>query len=416
MKQALGIVLLMILNPCNVLADDASQWRGPGGSGVYPESGLLSQWPEGGPQLLWSNDGIGTGYSSASVYGDTIYVTGRNGDLDSLSALSLSGELKWSVPFGSAWDQSYGETRTTPTVEEGRAYVISGQGEVAAIDTSKGSIVWSVPAYERFKGEYGRWGVSESPLMVEDKVIYTVGGELTTVVALDKRNGETVWQSESLNDSTAYVSPILITVGGKKIIVGVTANYVLGLEAKNGDTLWTYEYTKIDPDESPGVGINANTPLFIDGMLFVTSGYNHIGAMFKVSEDGDAIEPLWTSRALDTHMGGVVHVDGYIYGANWINNRTGNWVSLNAKTGKTMYETEWMTKGSIISADGMLYCYEEKNGYLALAKATPEGFDVISSFQVTLGEGPHWSHPVIADGVLYMRHGDVLMAYDVREN
>jgi outer membrane protein assembly factor BamB len=236
------------------------------------------------------------------------------------------------------------------------------------------------------------------------------------MVALDKGSGETVWKSESLNDATAYVSPLLVNRGGKKIIVSVTASYLFGVDARSGKILWKVEYAKLDPPtQHPAAPfINANTPLYLDGKLFVTSGYDHIGAMFRLAEDGSAVELMWKSPALDTHIGGVVQVNGHIYGSNWIDNRTGRWLSLDAETGAVKYEHEWHTKGSIISAEGMLYCYEEKQGNVALVPATPAGFKPVSTFKVSLGSGPHWSHPVINGGVLYIRHDDVLMAYDIK--
>ncbi len=236
------------------------------------------------------------------------------------------------------------------------------------------------------------------------------------MVALDKNTGETVWQSESLFDQTAYVSPLLIKHSNKNIVVNITANYLFGADVENGKILWKTKYTDIDPPlwhpEAPA--INANTPLFKDGYIYVTSGYNHVGAMFKLSSDASNITHVWTDTTLDVHIGGVVLIDGYIYGANWENNRMGNWCCVDWKTGNLMYEKEWICKGSIISAEKMLYCYEEKKGNVALVKATPENFEIVSTFKIDKGSGPHWAHPVIHNGILYIRHGNVLMAFDIR--
>ena len=247
-------------------------------------------------------------------------------------------------------------------------------------------------------------------------VIYTPGGDKTTMVALNAETGETVWQTKSLKDKSAYASPIVFNHAGRKVIANVTANYIFGVEASSGELLWQYSYGTLEapPVEWGAPYVNTITPIYKDGYIYTTSGYDHVGALFKLADDGRGISVAWTDKTLDTHHGGVVLVDGYIYGANWINNRTGNWCSIDWKTGKAAYETKWMTKGSIIYADGMLYCYEEKRGNIAMVKATHESFDVISSFQVTQGDGPHWSHPVISDGTLYIRHGKALMAYDIR--
>ena len=161
--------------------------------------------------------------------------------------------------------------------------------------------------------------------------------------------------------------------------------------------------------------IQINTPLFWDGGIFVTNGYNHPNGMLDLSEDGNSVTQRWSEKVLDTHLGGDVRLGSYIYGSNWQNNAKGKWVCLDWNTGKLMYETEWITKGQIISADGMLYCYEEKTGNIALVKPSPEKFEIISSFQIPLGSGVSWSHTVINNGILYVRHMDALMAYKIKE-
>ncbi len=396
-----------------VQAADWPQWQGPERNNISEETGLLKEWPEGGPKLLLSVTGIGKGFSSLSIANGVIYVTSTEDSKEALSAFDLNGNLKWKQIYGNAYTDSNPDARTTPTVVDDSIYVISGKGQVVCFDTS-GNIKWSIEAFDKFEGRHGAWGIAESPLVVDDKVIYTPCGGKTTVVALDKNTGQTVWASESLNDPSGYVSPIVVERGGKKLIVTVTGNYIIGVNAENGHILWQIKYTEIPPPKS-GNDINIVTPLYHEGRIFVTSGYNHTGVMLDLSEDGENASVAWWNQDLDTHHGGVVLVNGHIYGSNWLNNQNGNWVCLDWNSGKTMYEKEWNNKGSIISAEGMLYCYEEKNGNLALVKATPEDFAIVSSFRITQGKGPHWAHPVISDGKLYMRHGDVLMVYDISE-
>ncbi|MGB9596385.1 MAG: PQQ-binding-like beta-propeller repeat protein [Candidatus Poribacteria bacterium] len=394
----------------NAQSADYPQWRGINRNGISEEKGLLKSWLEGGPRLLWSVSGIGIGYSSPSIANGFIYITGRKDNKEFLSALDLKGNIKWSTEYGNAFTESYPDARSTPTINGDSIYVISGRGEIVCFDLS-GKIVWSVDGLKKFEGKYGSWGVAESPLIVDDKVIYTPCGSKTTMVALNKKTGETVWMTESLDDQSGYVGPILAKIGKKKQIITVTGKYVIGVDAENGHIDWKVS----NKDISSPTDINCVSPVFYNGSVFVTSGYNDAGALIRISDDGMQATVSWVNPDLDVHHGGVVLVDGYIYGANWINNGKGNWVCLDWNTGKTMYESKWRNKGSIISADGMLYCYEEEGGNLALVKATPEGFNVISSFKITQGSGPHWAHPVISDGVLYMRHGDVLMAYDIKE-
>jgi len=411
----MGILLCALETVCiiNVQAADWPQWQGPDRDAISKETGLLREWPEGGPRLLRSVTGIGKGFSSPSIADGVLYVTGMEDNVEFLSAFDLTGNAKWKKEYGKAYGKSNPDARTTPTVDGDSVYVVSGTGEVVCFDAASGSIKWSVPALDKFGGKQGSWGTAESPLIVDNKVIYTPCGEKTTIVAFDKNTGQTVWASRSLNDQSGYVSPIVVERGGKKLIVTVTGNYIIGVNAENGDIEWQIKYTEIPPPKS-GNDINIVTPLYHDGRIFVTSGYDHTGVMLELSEDGASASVAWWNQDLDTHHGGVVLVDGYIYGSNWINNQNGNWVCLDWDSGETMYEKKWHNKGSIISAEGMLYCYEEKDGNLALVKAAPEDFSIVSSFEITQGEGPHWAHPVISDGVLYIRHGDVLMAYDIK--
>ncbi len=183
-------------------------------------------------------------------------------------------------------------------------------------------------------------------------------------------------------------------------------NSLVGLEAETGKIMWSDKFGK--------KGINPVTPVYLNGCIYTTSGYDDGSVMYELSADGSKITKKWTDEVLDNHHGGVVVVDGYIYGANWKGNPNGDWICLDWETGKVMYETEWIGKGSITYADAMLYCYEEKQGTVGLVKATPEKFEIISSFKVPMGTEEHWAHPVILDGILYIRHGDTLMAYDIK--
>ena len=411
MKKILLILLILFSN--FTYSQNIIDWRGPGRTGVYDETGLLKMWPEKGPKLLWSLENIFKGYSSISIANNTIYSTGINDTVDVLIAIDLKGNIKWQTPFGRARIGAYPESRCTPTVENDRVYVSSGLGDVTCLNALTGEVIWTVMASEEFEGTIGRWGLAESLIIIDNKVIYTPGGEKTTMVALDKMTGETIWMSESMDDNPSYSSPLLVEKNDIKIIVSVTNNYVIGVSPGNGEILWDFDYGSYSHNN--GRNNQTNTPLYYNNRIYITSGYDHKSIMLDLNENFRSVSLAWVDTVLDVHHGGVVHVDGYIYGANWINNGQGNWCCIEWETGKKQYEAEWKTKGSIIYADGMLYCYEEKTGYIALVEATPDGFDVISSFNINLGTGPHWSHPVIKDGILYIRHMDALMAYDIKE-
>jgi outer membrane protein assembly factor BamB len=387
------------------------QWHGPDRNNISPDTGLLKKWPKGGPKMLWSNEDIGTGNSTVSIANGQIYITGDKEKIEYLTCLSMDGKIKWQKPYGPRWRKSHPDARTTPTVENGKVYVISGMGKVVCFDAADGKEIWAVDAGEDFEINYHAWGVAESPLIVDDKLICTPSGEKTAMVALNKNNGKVIWASKGLDEKNAYCSPIAIERGGKKIILSILAKSIIGVNAENGDILWQYACS--DYQKKPR-SINCATPVYKDGSVYFTSGYDMGSIKLDIAEDGMSVTEAWTDDVLDNHHGGVVLVDGYIYGSNWLNNKSGNWVCTDWKTGKAMYETTWENKGPITYADGMLYCGDEKNHNFALVKATPKGFNVTSSFNVPLGEGPLWAHPVVFDGKLYIRHGEALMVYDVK--
>jgi outer membrane protein assembly factor BamB len=240
-------------------------------------------------------------------------------------------------------------------------------------------------------------------------------------IALDKTTGSLIWKSESLDDKPMYVSPVLIEYAGKKMIVNVSRNYIYAVDASSGSILWKVKNEDVVDhsgyhNQWPGLDhIKCVTPLYHNGKIYVTGGYDTGAALLKLSEDGKNVTVDWSDKVLDVHHGGVVLVDGYIYGANWLSNGDGNWCCIEWSTGKKMWEEHWKNKGSIIAADGYLYIYDERSGFAGLLKANPEKFDLISSFKFKGGSGPYWAHPVIHNGVLYLRHGEAMMAYDIKE-
>jgi outer membrane protein assembly factor BamB len=391
---------------------DWPQFRGPNRDGKSTETGLLKKWPDGGPKMLWSVDGLGSGYSTVAVSNGTMYTTGMVDGKGVLFAFDTNGKPKWKQTYGPEWRKSMPSVRCTPTVDGDRVYVISGVGEVFCYDAKSGERKWTVDAFGKFGGEYGIWGIAESPLIDGNNVICTPGGKQATVAALDKMTGETVWTCLVEGEKSCYCSPILVQRGPNRIIVTMTDVYVLGIDAKTGKLLW-----KDSQADQFGHNkeINPVSPISYEGAVYATSGYDDGGAMLLLNSDGTAVTRKWVDTTLDCHHGGVVIVDGHIYGANWADNGNGSWVCLDWQTGKVKYETHWNCKGAVTYADGMLYCYEEKGGNIALVRAVPDKFDIVSFFKVPLGDGKHWAHPVVCGGVLYIRHGDALMAYDIRE-
>ncbi len=407
------VTLVVLLTQCSQPADVA-QWRGDNRDGKFSDTGLLKSWPKDGPNLLWFADSLPDGYSALSIVDNTIYTTGIDDKQDVLFALDMSGKLKWRVDYGRAWERSFVLSRATPTVEENRIYVSSGKGDVACVDAVKGSIIWSKKASEDYNAPYGHFGISESILIVDNMAIYTPGGDETTVVAYDKLTGDVIWKSESLKDNPSYTSPILVERGGMKLILQVSEKFIFGVDSKTGSIEWKYDFGKYIGGKMK-LNVQTNTPLYHKGEIFVTSGYDHTAVMLSLSEDGKSVTEKWTTDVLDVHQGGVVLHNNHIYGSNWINNGNGNWVCLDWDTGEMKYEKKWKNKGTVVFADDKLYCYEEKRGNIALVNPTPEKFDIVSSFKVPHGKGPHWTYPVIHNKILYIRHGKAIMAYDIKK-
>lgn len=405
-----GMVCLL----SGTLSAQVTQWRGEGRDGHFrSETGLLKSWPAEGLQLLMKTDKLGKGFSSPVFVDHTIYITGMIDTIDYLSAVSLEGKILWQVPYGRSWTQSYPDTRSTPTIEGDRIYVLSGTGQLSALQQADGKVIWSVNVDKDYKSEWHFWGVSESPLIVGDLVICSPGGPKTSVVALDKMSGKEVWRTPSVGGPRCYISPTLYTWKEFRYILAATGQYLMAIVPETGKVAWSYQYWDGSKWDQPGL-IWANTPVWKEDEIFLTMGYDYRAVMLKMNPDGSGVTEKYSSTLFDNHHHGVVLVDGFLYGSNWINNGKGNWVCMDWNSGEIKWETPWENKGAIVVADGMLYLYEEKRGNVGLVKPNPEKLELVSSFRVTDGTGPHWAHPFISDGKLFLRHGEVLMVYQIR--
>lgn len=405
MKNLLSCVVIAIFCT-HISAQEIVQWRGANRDGKYSEVGLLKQWPESGPKLLWHFDDLGDGHSSATVTASAIYISGTINGMGIVFSFDLSGKLNWKTEYGKEWVESWPGVRSTPLYVEGKLYIMSGLGKVVCLNADKGNVNWSVDLMTDYDGRNIVWGVTENLLVDGDKLYCTPGGVEANVIALDRNSGKLIWKSKGNGEQSAYCSPILIKIQNRGYVVTMTANSIIGIDASNGNVVWKHEQTN-------QYSVHANTPIYSDGFLYCVSGYGRGGVMLKLSDDGTSVSEVWRNSSLDNRMGGVVLLNGKIYGAGDKNRK---WFVIDWKTGKELGSSDALTKpGNIIYADGMLYCYSE-TGEVALAEPKADGYNFIGRFKVPYGANQHWAHLVIKDKKLYVRHGTSLMVYSIASN
>ncbi len=402
-KNKVILFSALLILTIDLLAQTSAQFRGPDRDGKYNETKLLKYWPEEGPSLLWKAEGLGNGYSSPIISSDRIYATGEIDSIGYLFAFDKSGSLIWKKKTGAEWMENFTGSRSTPTLVDGLLYVSTSMGRVICFDANTGDEKWSVDMLTDLHGVNVRFGYSEG-LLVNDNMVYCFpGGPDTNAVALNRFTGNISWVSAAMKDSTAYTSPALITLPSRKIIVNFSIHNLIGLDAANGELLW---HKKLN-----GTGdIHANTSFFENGNLYYGTGSENGLVKLALSEDGSTITEIWSNDKVTDVHGGFVKTGNYIYSSQY---RPRRYCSVDASTGQ-ITDTLKFDKGSVIFADDMLYCYTEK-GMIGLVKPDNGKMELISSFKLPVGIKEFFTIPVISKGVLYIRHGDSLLAYDIAE-
>jgi outer membrane protein assembly factor BamB len=386
-------------------AGDWPQWRGPSRSGLSAETGLLRQWPAGGPRRLWSTANLGNGFGSIAVRGDRIFVQGARNGMSSVAALNRAdGKQVWVTALGPAGNNDRGPgPRSTPTVDGDRLYVLTENGDLACVRVQDGTVVWQRNILKDFGGRNISWLISESPLVDGDRVIVSPGGRGAGMVALEKMTGKTLWVAKELSDEAGYASPIVADVQGVRTIMTLTAEAGIGVRASDGKLMWRHR---------PVANNTANiaTPVFFDNKVFYTSNYGTGGALLGLRAQAGTVQAqeIYFTRDMQNHHGGVVLVDGYLYGFD------GSILTcLEFATGKQMWQHRSVGKGSLSYADGHLYLFSE-NRVVGLAEATPMGYRETGRFTLPEQDWQSWAHPVVSGGRLYLRDQGILAAYDIR--
>jgi len=403
MKRVLFITIVILF--CNnLIAQEIVQWRGANRDGIYNETGLLKKWPETGPKLLWHFDELGDGHTSAAVTKSAIFITGMVNGNGFVYSFDLKGKLLWKKEYGREWAESHNGVRSTPLVVGDKLYLESGYGKLLCMNTSNGSSVWTVDLVKEYGARNIQWGFTEN-LLFDGNVLYcTPGGLAASMVALDRNTGKLIWKAKGVDEKSAYSSPMMIKLKDKKILVTFLERSICGFDAGTGEVLWKFEHT-IRPDVHP------NTPIYKDGLLFCTTGYGKGSVMLKLAADGKSVSEVWKHERLDPKIGGVVLLNGRIYGTG---DRNRFLFCLDWLTGKEIFSIRDLNvaPANIISNSGLLYIYAE-SGKVSLVEPKPDGINVISSFDVPFGTMTHWAHLVIKDKKLYVRHGNSLMVYDI---
>lgn len=410
MKRILGawsaaaLATLMIAGMARA-EEDWTQWRGPKRDGKSAETGLLKQWPEAGPASAWTIRGLGDGYSTVSLKGDKICTQGTQGDKSVVFGLNRAdGKTLWTTPLGANLDQDQGRgPRGTPTIDGDLLYALSEDGSLACLKLADGSVVWKMNILEKFGGKNTVWHMSESPLVDGDMLIVTPGGPDATVVALNKKDGETIWKSKGLSDQAGYASCIVEDIEGIRTIMTFTGAAGVGVRAKDGLPMWSYR------GAANGTA-NISTPVYHEGKAFFSSAYDTGCGLVALKRHGEVIdaEQIYFSREMKNHHGGMVFLDGHIYGFD-----DGILKCLKLDTGERVWQDRSVGKGSLVYADGMLFLLSEAN-VVGLCEATPKGYVEKGRFRIEDQGRPSWAHPVVCGGKLYIRNQGILSCYDVK--
>ncbi len=408
MKRALTFVVAVSLGMAVLdAAADWPQWQGPDRTRISKETGLLKEWPAGGPKLIWTASGLGSGYGSMAVAGDRVFLQGARGQTSVVIALNRAdGKEVWSKALGPVETKMRSDRgagpRGTPTVDGDRLYVLTENGDLACLKTD-GTAVWQINILKDFGGPQLQWLISESPLIDGPHLVVSPGGPSAGMVKLDKMTGKTVWTSKELSDAAAYSSITVADVQGVRTYMTFTASAGVGVRASDGKLMFQYP-------QAANRTANVATPVYSDNKVFFASAYGTGGGLLNLTvQNGEvAATEAYFTREMKNHHGGMVLVDGYLYGYNDL-----ILTCLEFTTGKLMWRDRSVGKGSVTYADGRLYLQSETN-IVGLAEATPTAYVEKGRFEIPDKGMPSWAHPVVSDGRLYVRNQDTLLVYDIK--
>jgi outer membrane protein assembly factor BamB len=402
------LILILAVSPFTTgrTADvDWPQWKGSDRTGVSKETGLLKSWPPSGPPVAWAISNLGEGYGTVAIRGDRIYVQGVKDGQSSLFCLNRAdGKTMWTVALGPRLQEGKGPgPRGTPTIDGDRVYVLAENGNLACLKARDGAAVWQRNILRDFGGNNPKWLISESPLVDGDRLVVTPGGNGAGIVALDKMTGKTAWTCGDIDEEAGYASCLAVDVQGVRTIIGFTSEAGVGVRASDGKLMWRY-------GRVANQTANCTTPIFHDNKVFYSSAYGTGCALLNLKAQNGEVkaEEVYFSRDMQNHHGGVVLVNGYLYGFSGA-----IMTCMEFATGKVMWRDRSVGKGSLTYADGNLYLLSENN-VVGLAEATPEGYREKGRFRTADQGWPSWAHPVVCGGKLYIRDQGTLTCYEIK--
>jgi len=382
------------------------EFHGPGRTNISPDKGLLKEWPEGGPRLLWTYSHCGKGYSGVAIAQGMIFTAGDFDRVEMILALDMNGKFLWKSPNGDAWRRSSPGSRATPTYNDGVVYHMNPTGRLAAYEARSGEQIWAKDLKSLFEAKYGVWALAENVIVEGDKVLCMPGGPKGRIVALDKRTGKTRWVNTEIEHSAAYCSGVVVTYGGKRQLLSMTQKSVVSVDVETGALLWSAPFVPRSPQ-------NALTPVFQDGFVFIACGHSSGGSLMKPDLATRTATTVWHRPDLDDCHSGALLLNGRLYGTSC---RQGGkcFYCVDFLTGRTIKLDQTLGKVGITCADGMIYALNHR-GTMFLLAITPDGFDIVSRFELKKKPtNSYLAHPVVFDGKLYIRCDEDLYAYDVR--
>lgn len=403
----LSVTAIAILSLSDVVSnrtrDDWPQWRGPNRDGISAETGLLDRWPAAGPPLAWTATGAGEGYSSFSAAHGHLYTMGARGGREFVMAFdAASGRKVWETATGRRFSNDQGDgPRGTPVVDGRQVYALGASGDLTSLDPGTGKVTWTVNVLQQFGGSNIRWGLSESPLVLSDRILVNAGGRDASIVALKKTDGSLLWRSGS--DAAGYSSAVMHTVGGVPQAIFFTASQAVGVDTRDGRQLWSYNRVS-------NRTANIATPIVRGNRVFLSSDYGTGAALLELTAQGKSVtaREVYFTHEMRNHHASSILVGDHLYGFS-----SAILTAMKFDTGEVAWKDRSVGKGSMIFADDRLYLFSER-GVLGLAEANAAGYKEHGRFQLKTGSSPTWSHPVISNGQLFLRDQDIIYAYNVK--